>query len=411
MSDGQDTSRDYAHPFRPRAVSLINRWTEAAGLTRPLDAGELIATAHRRTKLSDFGPPPVREPLTRLVESLEMEARLTPVGRAMTRTRLLSALGVRLRAQQLFDTRPEILDREVRPPLFITGLQRSGTTVLSRLLADDPAARSLASWEALDPVPSTPRRAQAELDRGRLRSAKLAETALRYLAPDFFAVHPVQAQSPEEEIMLLDLTFLSTVAEASYHVPSFARWVAQQDQRPAYEYLEKMLKLLQWQRDAAFWVLKSPHHLEWLETVVEVFPGAKIVQTHRDPRATIPSFCSMVSHGRGIFSDEVDPREVADHWLTKIARMLRRASNARERIGPDRFMDVSYDDLLAAPVATLRRVYRHLDRRPPRDVDERVARWLGSNRQHRYGRHRYEAADFGLDESRLRAALGEHLPE
>jgi len=377
---------------------------EAAGITRPLDASTLIAQARRRWRLTDFGAPPVREPLERLVQALETEAKLTPVGRAMTRTRLLGALGQRLRAQYLFDKHHEILERQVRPPLFITGLQRSGTTVLSRLIADDPAARSLASWEALAPVPAKDAPTGA-LDRSRLRTAKLAERTLRYLAPDFFAVHPVRAQSPEEEVMLLDLTFTSTVAEATYHVPSFARWVQAQDQRPAYEFMARMLKLLQWQHDAAFWVLKSPHHLEWLQTLCEVFPAAKVVQTHRDPVVTLPSFCSMVSHGRGIFSDHVDPHEVADHWLAKIARLLQRAETARRALDASRFIDVQYEELIGAPAATVRRVYRHLERKPPSDLDDRVANWLADNQQHRFGRHRYAAEDFGLNPDRIRRVL------
>lgn len=394
----RETRRDYAHPYRPTPVAAINGAMDRVGLTRPLHAGRLIAAARRATGLYAFGDPPIFEPLERLVEALETEAHLTPVGRAMARARLSAILSQRLRAEALFERHPEILDAPVRPPLFITGLQRSGTTVLSRLVAADPDARALLSWEALDPIPSS--------DAARRRTAWLAEQTLRYLAPDFFAVHPVEADSPEEEVMLLDLTLISTVAEASFHVPSYADWVERQDQTPAYRYLERMLKLLQWQRDGGFWVLKSPHHLEWIETLVRVFPHAHLVQTHRDPVATIPSFCSMVSHGRGVFSDAVDPHEVGDHWLRKVARLLARAEQARAELGDaDRFIDVDYADTMRDAAGELRRVYAHMGREIPRDLDARVDAWLQRNAQHRHGRHRYDMADFGLTPERIRTAL------
>src|SRR5262249_48955329 len=149
----------------------------------------------------------------------------------------------------------------------------------------------------------------------RRAAGRLAESALRVLAPEFFAVHPVESEAPEEDILLLDHAFMSQAPEAMLHVPTYARWLESQDLRPAYRFLRRALQVLAWQRGGAYWVLKTPHHLEFLAELLAVFPDAVIIQTHRDPQATMGSFCSMVAHGRGLFSDVVDPREVGRHWL------------------------------------------------------------------------------------------------
>src|SRR5690606_36805982 len=189
--------------------------------------------------LHDFGDGAFLEPLSRLLDSIHGEARLHPVGRLITKGRIVAALRTRLRAEALIARHPEILSMPIEAPIVIAGLQRTGTTMLHRLLAQDPGLRALASWEALEPVAALDAR---NPDGARVRNARIAEQGLRYMAPEFFAIHPTEALAPEEEVMLLDLSFLSTVPEATLHVPSFARWLEEQDQRPAYEYLRRMLQ-------------------------------------------------------------------------------------------------------------------------------------------------------------------------
>jgi hypothetical protein len=403
------TSADYGRPYRPRAIAFINRLGRAAPfgpLGRRLDADSLIAQARRRSGLVRFDDEAFREPLARLLDAIKREARLTAIGRVITRTRLVGILQNRLRAQALFEQHPEILDEKVEAPVFIVGLQRTGTTMLQRLLAADPGMRALASWEALNPAPL------ARPSKGRdprIGHAVRAEKGLRYLAPDFFAIHPVEAEAPEEEVILLDHSFLSSVAESMLHVPSFAAWLEEQDQTPAYEYLKKMLQLLQWQARADRWILKTPHHLEWLDTLLAVFPDARIVQTHRDPMKTLASFCSMVAHARGVFSDELDPHEVGAHWLRKNRRQVERAMAARDareaRGGGGAFLDVSYYDLMADPMTQVQRIYDFIGR----PLDEKVRGLMlesrRANPQHKHGEHRYRLEDFGLDRDRVDAAF------
>jgi hypothetical protein len=402
------TSADYRRPYRPRPIALLNRLGEAAPfgpLGGRLDADRLIAAARRRTGLTRFDGEAFREPLVRLLDAIEHEARLTATGRLITRTRLVGILQNRLRAQALFEQHPEILDERVEAPVFIVGLQRTGTTMLQRLLAADPGLRALASWEALNPAPLA-RRLWQRRDP-RIDQAVRGEKGLRYLAPDFFAIHPVEAEAPEEEVILLDHSFLSTVAEAILRVPSFAAWLEEQDQTPAYEYLKKMLRLLQWQARADRWILKTPHHLEWLDTLLEVFPDARIVQTHRDPVKTLASFCSMIAHGRGVFSDEVDPHEVGAHWSRKTHRQIHRAMAARDaataRGGGAAFLDVSYYDLMADPMTQVQRIYDFIGRPLDEQVRDLMLESRRANPQYKHGEHRYRLEDFGLDRDRVEA--------
>ncbi len=400
----RDTSRDYRRPHRPPLVRLYHRLAPA-GAAR-FTAGALIDGARRRSGLRQFDDEAFVAPLERLCAALEEEARLTPTGRLLTRARIESALINRLRLAACYAAHPEIADIAIEAPLFVTGLQRSGTTKLQRMLAADPDTRALSSWEALHPAP-WPQRLPFE---PRRLAAHAAEATLRYLAPDFFAVHPVEAGAPEEEVVLLDHSFASTVSEASYHVPSFARWLESYDHTPAYAYLSRALRLLSWQRrQPKRWVLKTPHHLEHLPLVARVFPGARVVQTHRDPRVTVASFCSMVAHGRGIFSDAVDPHEVGRHWLRKIRRMLDRAMDARDGGEAPPVLDVRYDELLDDPMRAIARVYDFAERPLTGAARRAMHAWLSRNPQHQHGRHRYALADFGLDEARVAEATQRYV--
>ncbi|MCA9711248.1 MAG: SDR family NAD(P)-dependent oxidoreductase, partial [Myxococcales bacterium] len=348
-----------------------------------------------------------REPLGVLVDSIEREANLSSLGRIIVRTRLVSALATRLRVEDLLRRHPEILEIELGPVLVIAGLQRTGTTLLHRLLAADPRTRAVLSWEALAPVPvpgETP--GPHGWPAARVRRARRAQRALEYLSPEFFAIHPVEYDQPEEDVLLLDMSFMSQSPEATLWVPTYARWLETRDHTPAYAYLRRLMQLLSWQRPAQRWVLKSPHHMEHLDVVLRVFPGATVIQTHRDPSRTMPSFCSMVCHGAGIFSDTVDARALSEHWVRKVRRMVQRSLDVRATHGDSSFVDVLYEDLLADPIAQLRRIYQRAGLRFD-DQAERAARELGRRQvRHRYGRHRYRLEDFGLSEDRIERELG-----
>ena len=166
-----------------------------------------------------------------------------------------------------------------------------------------------------------------------------------------------------------------------------------------------MMKLLHWQRPGRHWVLKTPHHLEYLANVFEVFPDATVVQTHRDPVTALASFCSMVAHARGMFSDRVDPREIGAHWLRKAGRMVATAMRVRDDVESGQFIDVSYSDLLRDPMDVVRRIHGQLGVPFGAEALYATQRTLSKNVRHRDGRHVYERRSFGLDEERIEACF------
>lgn len=391
------TSNHYNNPYRPLPIRWFNRvgrLVDRVGLLPDLGVPSLMANARRKAGLTDFGDEWFVEPLTVLVESINREAELNPLGKLIQKSRLEGALVTRLRAEALCKAHPEIEQQSFGKIVIIAGLQRTGTTTLHRLLAADPNMRAIYAWEALNPLPLPGEKPGHPA--ARVAQAKTAEKGLAYLAPEFFAIHPVEHDAPEEDVLLLDLSFMSQSPEATLHVPTYAAWLEQQDHTRAYEYLRKMLKILQWQRPAANWVLKTPHHMEYLDVILKVFPEAVIVQTHRDPQKTTGSFCSMVSHGRGVFSDSVDAQEVAQHWVRKVDRLMQRSIEVREQSGSDRFIDVSYYDLLKDPIAEVARIYRFAGIPFDAAVASAAQQTSERNVQHRYGKHQYKLADFGL---------------
>jgi hypothetical protein len=405
-----DVHRVPPRPYRPRAIAAFDALYRAAarvGLRSSLAPEDLIAAARRSTGLHDFGGDEwFREPLARLTDSMEREARLSPLGRLVMRGQLVRNLACRLRVVELLERHPEILEIPLDRVVVIAGLQRTGTTMLHRHLGAMPGARALLSFEALSPLPLPGEKPDAP--RRRMASARLAERAVRYLAPQFFAIHPVEYDAPEEDVLLLDHSFMSQAPEATMHVPGYAAWLEGQDQHRAYEHLALLMRILLWQRPARHWVLKTPHHLEFLETLLDVLPGARVVQTHRDPQRTTASFCSMVTHGRGIFSDHVDPHEVGRHWMRKIGHVIGASMRARDRLPRDRFLDVSYYDLLDDPIRQLERIHAFAEL-PFGDAERTVARRSRTtNVQHKYGHHRYTLADFGLSAADVERELGEY---
>lgn len=391
-----------SHDFlnRPLWLKVLNNsWERIYSIRNEpsLNRDDLIRTARKSTNLMDLGKDFQEDPLDRLILSLNQEARLHPVGRFISRKRIINLLTVRLKAEYWFKRHPEILEMELNPPWVITGLQRTGTTKLHRLLTADPENRILKSWEAINPAPH--HKYFPYRDK-RSRIARTTEKALRVLAPGFFAIHPVEHSAPEEDILLLDATFLSTTPEATLHVPSYAAWLEDTDQSQAYEYGSKLLRLLQWQQPSRRWVLKSPHHLEFLPLIEKYYGKPRVIWTHRNLAECIPSFLSMVCHSRAIFSDDVKISEVTDHWVRKTSHMLNQALIYRNSANQDQFIDVRYDELVSESIKQLARIYEGYGG----ISDELEGRFLFTesvNPQGKYGIHNYHPGDFGLNHDEL----------
>ncbi len=402
MSSKVTSSSDLSTPYQPTAIAIANRLGRALSAIGigggPITVEGVLASAIRKTRLSDFGDQRFLEPLGVLVDSINAEAELHPVGRQIIQGRISGVLVNKLIAQNTITKHPEILDIPVEAPIIIAGLARTGTTMLHRLIARDPRIRSLASWEAISPAPPKTR-SWGKTDP-RFAQAALAARGLKYMSPGFFAIHPAEPDAPEEDVILLEQSFLTTTPEAMMRVPTYSKWLEKQDHVPAYEALKRMMQYLHWQRPGighpTRWVLKTPHHQEYFDPLFEVFPDAIIVHTHRDPLKTSPSLFSMLTHLQRIFSDHVDPHRVARHWLRKIEIMIERAMDTRDRVRDQGFVDVSYYDLVQDPIGEVERIYARAGMDLTSEAHAAMDASRKVNKQHKYGRHKYALEDFGM---------------
>ncbi|MEM8608635.1 MAG: sulfotransferase [Myxococcota bacterium] len=400
MFDKVTTSQGLDRPYRPRAIAAINRVGRTLARVgiggSAITVDGVLAAAREKTGLDDFGDLGFMEPLEVLVDSVNREAILHPLGHIIIRGRIVGVLVDKLVAESTIKQHPEILEIPVPRPIIIAGLARTGTTMLHRLIAQDPGVRSLASWEAISPAPPKKKRGKDP----RHAQAAFAAKGLKYMSPGFFAIHPAEPDAPEEEVILLEQSFMTTTPEAMMHVPTYSKWLETQNHVPAYRALKRMMQYLHWQRPGfgkpIRWVLKTPHHQEYFDPLLEVFPDATIVHTHRDPLKTSPSLFSMLTHLQGIFSDQVDPHRVASHWLHKIDLMATRAMATRDRVQDRGFIDVSYYDLIKDPIAEVERVYEAADFPFSAQAHTAMEASRKANKQHKYGRHKYAIEDFGM---------------
>lgn len=365
-----------------------------------LSVDNLLVAAREKAGLTEFGDDWFTEPLGVLVASLNSQARLSPLGLELTRRRLTALLVDRLRLRALQRAHPEIADVEVQVAGAILGLPRTGSTLLHRLLAASPRLTSTLSWETSYPIPF-PGEGPDAAERKR-RAEKQAQLFLE-LSPDFGDLHTVVWDGPEEDVILVDRSFVSMSFDSFYWVPDYGDWLRAADQGPAYRELADWLRVLQWQdpaRAGRRWVLKSPHHLTAVGTVLDTFDGCKLIMTHRSPVSAVPSYASMVRTMSAQYSESVDQVAVGGYWRDRFAATLRDFADVRAA-RPDRFVDVRFLDMLADPAAEARRVLGELG--PPPDAADNAAfdAYLELNRAEKRGAHSYTAADFGLSTERL----------
>lgn len=362
-----------------------------------LEEGELLEAARRRAGHDDFGDESFREPLRRLVSALQTEAHLNPLGRLAARHDLIRLLVNRLRLQEDRRRHPAIAEQQIRQPIIVTGLPRTGTTFLHGLLALDPANRVPRTWETL--YPSPPPEAETYYVDRRIARVDREIRWFHRMVRDFNRIHPVGARLPEECLVIFSHSFMSYQFETTYRLPSYLDWLESQDLRPSYAMHRRVLQHLQWRCPGERWVLKAPAHIFDFEAMFEAYPEACVVMTHRDPIEVTASHASLIATLRSAFSDDVDPIEVGQECSRRWAEALSRALRSRDRgcAPSERFLDLYYTDLVADPVAAVERVYRHFDLPLPDGLREKVRESVNRNPKDRFGKHRYNLHDFGLD--------------
>lgn len=362
-----------------------------------LDAAALIEKSRERTGLDDFGDSGFLKPLSILMQSFEKDADLNLVGRICVHSEILRMLCNRLRMVEDRKLHPDICDEQIRRPLFITGLPRSGSTFLHGLLAQDPSCRTPQIWEVMCPSPP-PESASYDSDPRIMQTEKQLKW-LDILMPEFEKFHLIGARYPQECIAITDHSFMSYVFETMYQVSSYRIWHDDQDKRPAYEFHRLFLQHLQWRCPGTHWVLKAPSHLMALEALLTVYPDADIVITHRDPLKVLPSCASLSKVLRQPFTNRLDRdalrSDVNLRWEggARLAMQLREENQALR----GRFHDVLYPDLKKDPMAIVRRIYQYFDRELTPDAEAAMQRFVAENPKNKNGEHRYSLEEFGFD--------------
>ena len=269
-----------------------------------LVAEALEAEARERTGLEDFGDGSHREGLERLVRSMNEEADLTETGEIMQRIRLVSLLSSRLQIEHAYRSHPSIDDEEVEGPVFVIGLPRTGTTALSQLVAADPQFRSLRLWESSSPCPP-PESATQHTDP-RIAQTEEGLAMMYQMFPLMRTMHHEEATTPTECQDLLGMSFRTVHFDGMSRVPSYMAWVVDSDMRGTYRYHRRALRLLQWHCPPRLWHLKTPVHMFALDVLLEAYPDAKFLWSHRDPAKVLGSVCSLIHYIRSWSSERED---------------------------------------------------------------------------------------------------------
>ncbi|MCB9743546.1 MAG: sulfotransferase [Alphaproteobacteria bacterium] len=392
-----------------RALNLLGRGLAAAGVQPgSLEPEALIAAARARTGLEDLGPHDPREALATLTEAVRREAGLSFLGRQGVIQELIDRLAERLRVVEALKRHPEIAETPLPPILLLTGLPRTGSTFLHRLLGADPSARIAPFWELRAPAP----RPEDPSDPAeRIRATQEVTARIDAMHPGMRAIHPMRAEAAEEEFLLLQQSFATSYYLTPMDIPSYRDWLREGDLGPAYRFLRLQLQLLQWAQPGAFLVLKSPFHLFHLDDALDAFPEATFVQLHRAMTEVAGSGASLTASTRAFFEDPVDPERAGQAWLELWSEATERAMAARDARPGQVVIDVHHAALREDPVAVVQRIREQAGLPFGEAERETLRRFQEARAQRRSDKpaHAYSLEGHGLSEALLAEAFAPYM--
>ena len=345
-----------------RRVNQEGSVLDASGIV-PLDERSLLETAMRNTGLDDFGDEQWREPFQILLRSLEEEADLNFWGRVYTRADLLTHLEGRLQITDWYERHPEVEDEVIEAPVFVTGLPRSGTTIMQEILGADPRARTVRAWEAKFPCP--PPAPDDPTPDPRIAKADAIATMQDRITPEWAGMHKVGGDLPVECIEFTYSSFVSDAFSASFQVPTYSAYVANTDPSYPFWWHKRVLKLLQSTGRPGHWLLKGPTHLPFLPTLFETYPDARIVLMLRDPVKALASVVDVCGTLFWMRSDDPFSGDSYGHFLSvePVVANLEQLIGWLEddRIPSQRVQPVRYLEFFADPASQLEQLYSGLD--------------------------------------------------
>ena len=378
-------------------------------LIREFNAGRLIAHAQEIAGLSDFGDLSFTQSLEQLIGCVARDVDFHAQGISNFKQEIVRCLVNRLRMQYDLEQHPEIFQENVSDPIIITGLGRSGTTKLQKILSAPDDVQKTFFWRLWNPsrVPG------ADPNKPDPRIAAAFESFLMAGGPAFDAAHHVEQQEADEDWTMYMMTFADWMWFNFFPTPSYVDWVMQRSSLDAYRYMQTVMKYLQWQdggRQGRPWVMKGIGYMANLDSLLDCYPDATLIHSHREPQQTIPSFAKTMAALWPIQSTQLDPRfigkEVMRIWRIVIERYL----EARDRLKLDgRIVDVQYEQVRNDPVLIARKVYESRQSKLSAVAEQKMAAWHNSNEQGRFGKHEYSLAEFGLTSAKIDEAFSDYI--
>lgn len=403
---------DWDRPWLPAPIRLLNAMPRrVAQKLFAIDEAQLLARARRETGLDDFGDEDFLAPLRLLLADFEARNHFTPMGRITAKTILHQNLCARLCLEERFKRSPGIAQQPVDRPLIIAGLPRTGTTHLHNLLSSIHSLRYLPLWQTLHPAPP-----QAGKRDRRRQVTQFSMAMTHYILPLLMRMHELETDLPHEELTVCALCYRSFFFEGCFEAPGYRQWYANTSHEKGYAYLRRTLQILQEEaapqgRDPATrWVLKSPQHLDQLETILQVFPDAKLILTHRDPLRAVVSMITMISYSSRQVYEPIRLRQEARAWVDRLEQMLRRSQEQVRRIPAASLINVDFNEFMADAAGTVRRICEFADVELDAESEAAVRLHLLGNVRDRHGRIDYRFEDLGLNEDEIRERFAFYQP-
>lgn len=388
--------------------SRVTQTRGNTGMPQKLVADELIEAAQKATGLQRFDSQSFREGLGILLADAN-ELDYPEAGAQRFRGSIVAALANRLKTTDYLQQRPELLQRPIKRPVFVFGVPRTGTTLLSNLLAADPARRSPLTWEIDDPVPP-PTKDSLYTDPRALARLEM-ERRMLAARPDAGKYYRSSAIYPNECMFFINSDFKALMWEGRGKLPNYRDWLFNSaDLTSTYRYHKRFLQVLQ--ADApGVWNLKQPSHALWLETLLAIYPDARLVWTHRDPLAATGSLCSLMKMASSAVGLAPDLEWIAQNYSWQAVEHANRIMDSRAKLGRERIVDVHYADLMRDPLGTTRKLYQSLGDEFTPEAESAMRAWLAENPQDKFGKHEYELGQFGLTPEQVRNRFERYLSE
>lgn len=364
---------------------------DVAGVV-PLDECSLLETARRNTGLDDFGDDGWYEPFKIYLKAINEEAHLNLLGRLLTRSDLLLLLEARLRIEDTYKRHPEIDTEVISKPIIVMGQGRTGTSILFQILASDPDNGAIRTWEAMFPCPP-PEKARYLTDP-RIGRAHQLITQWERIVPELASMHEFTGDIPTECLQVLALNFTSSWLNIYGQVPSYNQYLTTLDWRQPFEYHKRVLKLLQWKNPRKRWVLKTPEYIQYMPQVLQVYPDAGFVWTHRDPVKVMASIVNLVGTLHWIRTDTPFRHGAFDHFTQTdmAAGLLNRAIDWLEdgTVAPDRLCNVQFQDFVADPMAAVEQIYERFGIEMTTQGREAMQRYIVASARSNRPSHSYD---------------------